>query len=183
VKSTVAVIVPIVLASALVAPPAALAQEKPSPTLVPLRVQLVISRQAGEKKVSSLPYTVWVTANDRKVTSVRMGVQIPVTQTVFSKEGGAPATSYSYRDVGTNIDIQANATEGGQFSLEIRLNDSSLGVDIKEPGVAAGRPTFRNFSSSFNILLRDGQTAQYASATDPVSGETLKVDVTIAVLK
>ena len=44
-------------------------------------------------------------------------------------------------------------------------------------------PAFRNFTSNFNILLKDGQTAQYASATDPVSGETLKVDVTINVLK
>ena len=46
-----------------------------------------------------------------------------------------------------------------------------------------GIPAFRNFTSNFNILLKDGQTAQYASATDPVSGETLKVDVTLNVLK
>ena len=44
-------------------------------------------------------------------------------------------------------------------------------------------PAFRNFTSNFSLLLKDGQTAQYASATDPVSGETLKVDVTINVLK
>ncbi len=46
-----------------------------------------------------------------------------------------------------------------------------------------GVPAFRNFTSNFSILLKDGQTAQYASATDPVSGETLRVDVTVNVLK
>jgi hypothetical protein len=47
----------------------------------------------------------------------------------------------------------------------------------------AGLPLFRNFSSSFALLLKDGQSATYTSAVDPVSGETIKVDVTLTVLK
>jgi len=31
--------------------------------------------------------------------------------------------------------------------------------------------------------LRDAETDQYISATDPVSGEVVKVDVTLTVLK
>jgi len=41
----------------------------------------------------------------------------------------------------------------------------------------------RNFNSSFTLLLRDGQTAQVSSATDPISGEVLKVVVTLNVVK
>jgi hypothetical protein len=33
------------------------------------------------------------------------------------------------------------------------------------------------------VILGDGSTAPYVLATDPVSGEVLKVDVTLAVLK
>ena len=33
------------------------------------------------------------------------------------------------------------------------------------------------------MLLRDGQTMQYASATDSVTGEVVKIDVTLNVLK
>ena len=44
-------------------------------------------------------------------------------------------------------------------------------------------PSFRNFNSAFTALLRDGQTMQYTSATDPVSGEVMKIDVTAAVMK
>jgi hypothetical protein len=184
VKRTVAIVGSMVLMAALAVPPVALAQfeQPPKGPLVPLKVQLVVSRNNGDKKISSLPYTLWVTANDKRATSVRMGVEVPVTTTVTSKEGVA-SQSYSYRSVGTNIDCQATSADG-VFNLEIKLNDSSLGFDSKESGQAAkGIPAFRNFTGNFSILLKDGQTAQYASATDPVSGETLKVDVTINVLK
>jgi hypothetical protein len=181
VKRTVAFIGSMVLIAALAGSPVAVAQEKSA--LVPLKVQLVVSRHAGDKKISSLPYTLWVTANDKKMTSVRMGVQVPIATSATTKEG-ATLPSYSYRDVGTNIDCQAIGQGDGLFNLEIKLNDSSVSFDPKESGQALkGTPAFRNFTSNFSILLKDGQTAQYASATDPVSGETLKVDVTVNVLK
>jgi hypothetical protein len=44
-------------------------------------------------------------------------------------------------------------------------------------------PVLRSFTSNFTILLRDGQTAQYTTATDQVSGEVLKIDATLNVLK
>jgi hypothetical protein len=41
----------------------------------------------------------------------------------------------------------------------------------------------RTFNTEATLYLRDGQTAQYAMATDPVTGEVLKVDVTLTVIK
>ena len=178
-KRIVTFIGAMVLIAAFTGSPVALAQE--SSPLVPLKVQLVVSRYAADKKVSSLPYTLWVTANDKKPTSVRMGVQVPYATTTIS--GTGETQSYSYRDVGTNIDCLAVGQADGLFSLDITLNDSSVGFDSKESQTLKGAPAFRNFKSNFNILLKDGQTAQYASATDPVNGETLKLDVTLNVLK
>ena len=179
-KRTVAVVASMVLIAALAAPPVAIAQDKP---LVPLKLQLVVSRHNGEKKVSSLPYTLWVTANDRTNTAIRMGVQVPVVTSTVSKDG-VTSPSYNYRDVGTNIDCMALSQGDGSFLVDLKINDSSLSLDAKESGsMLKGIPAFRNFGSNFKILLKDGQTAQYASATDPVSGETLKVDVTLNVLK
>ncbi len=187
-KKTLAFIIALCAITALTQSRVAVAQEKPGerPALVPLKVDLVVSRTAGAKKVSSLPYTLWMTANDRQTTSVRMGVQVPVTSLVFAKEGSEPQRSWSYQNVGTNIDCEATNVADGRYQLRIRLSDSSVdrdapGSPTKDPG--AGVPALRSFTSSFNILLKDGQTAQYASATDPVSGETLKVDVTLTVLK
>src|SRR4029453_3586211 len=78
---------------------------------VPLKVQLTLSRFMGEKKISSTPYMLGVLSNSQK-TSLRMGVQVPVATTVYGppKTDGAPGipqSSYTYRDVGTNIDCQA----------------------------------------------------------------------------
>jgi len=181
VKRTVAFIGSMILIAALAGSPVAVAQEKSA--LVPLKVQLVVSRHAADKKISSLPYTLWVTANNKGQTSVRMGVQVPIPTTTVSSTGVSTPT-YQYRDVGTNIDCTATSQADGTFNLDIRLNDSSVSIDPKQSGdVPKGTPAFRNFASNFSILLKDGQSAQYASATDPVSGETLKVDVTINVLK
>jgi type II secretory pathway component GspD/PulD (secretin) len=162
-------------------PSPAIAQDKPA--MVPLKIDLIISRQAGDKKVSSMPYTLWVTANNERnrSTSLRMGVQVPVATTRV-KEGEAPVAAYSYRNVGTNIDSTATSAADGRYLLNISLTDSGLQLGSKEnqmPGV----PAIREFQSQFSIMLKDGQSATYTSATDPVTGETLKVDVTLNVLK
>lgn len=176
-------------------------ESKPVPNVVgqssipgkptPLRVQLVISRFNGEKKIASLPYTMWVTANEPSRTQLRMGSDVPVVTTVFGggdkEKAGTPMKSWNYRSVGTNIDCTASSAPDGAFKLVIVLNESSIQFDPKASGQPsagmADAPVFRNYSSNFVILVRDGQTAAYTSATDPVSGEVLKVDVTLNVLK
>ena len=155
---------------------------------IPLRVQVVVSRYQGEKKISSLPYTLSVVANDKDKTTMRMGVDVPIPQTIFStpKDGtaGAPQVSYSYRSVGTNIDCTARSAEEGVFKLDLAVEDSSIFASDKEPNASRiAAPTLRRFTSTFNVLMKDGQTLQHTAATDPVSGEVLRVDITLTVLK
>jgi hypothetical protein len=161
---------------------------------VPLKVTLVISRYQGEKKLSSLPYTLMLTANERQTTRLRLGTQVPVVSAVFGassagKDASVPMQSYSYKDVGTNIDCEASTAADGAFKLTLTIADSSVYYpDRTETAVtssitATGAPAFRSFNSTFNILLRDGQTSQYIAATDPVSGQTLRLDATLNVQK
>jgi hypothetical protein len=65
------------------------------------------------------------------------------------------------------------------------VTDSSLQLDTTDRAkrLVPRVPMFRSFNSSVRLLLRDGQTTQYASATDPVIGELTKIDVTLNVLK
>jgi hypothetical protein len=174
------------------APPPAQPAASSGARQVPLKVQLTLSRFSGEKKISSTPYMLGVLSNSQK-TSLRMGVQVPVATTVYgSKAEGAPATipqsSYTYRDVGTNIDCQAQDVGNGSFSLAIMVEDSTIQLDkspesAEEKRVVREVPAFRSFRASFAIVLRDGQTMQYASATDPISGEVMKIDVMLALAK
>jgi hypothetical protein len=160
----------------------------------PLKVTVVLSRYQGEKRVSSMPYVLGVAASGTAPgpkTTLRMGTDVPVVMTVFGGGDGktTPQSSYSYRNVGTNIDCTAWGDEAtaGLFHLSLTITDSSIGLDAsKKPaaqGVMPDVPSFRNFNSSFTALLRDGQTTQYTSATDPVTGELMKIDVTLNVMK
>ena len=153
------------LASALA--PAGMAQAVAKP-LTALKVQVVISRYEGDKKVSSLPYTMAVTSNDRGV-SLRMGSQVPIP----SNGGG-----FSYQNVGTNIDCTATSTDEARFNLHITISDSSvLERRLDSP------PTLRNFNTDNSVVLRDGQSTQFTAATDKITGEVVKVEVTLTVEK
>jgi hypothetical protein len=117
----------------LPAPPSAQPAASSGARQVPLRVQLVLSRFQGEKKISSVPYMLGVLTNSQK-TSLRMGIQVPVIMTVFgAKDAGGfaniPQSSYSYRDVGTNIDCAAQDAGNGLFNLAITVADSSIYLD------------------------------------------------------
>jgi hypothetical protein len=158
-----------------------------SGTLTPLKVTVVISRFQGDKKTSSMPYVLGVTANSDS-TTLRMGVQVPiVSRSQKSGVGVVPMSAFSYRDVGTNIDCWAQTAPSGLYNLKFVVEDSSVHLSSGEkpgsPAVSDEIPSFRTFKVSFNALMREGQTTQYTSATDPVTGEVMKVDVTLNTMK
>lgn len=174
---------------------AARAQEKPSearqaPT--PLTVTVVFSEFEGEKKISSLPYTLPVNAERGKWggrNQLRMGVRVPV----MSSDNPNAIRTVQYMDVGTNLDCRALGLESGQFEVELQVERSSIysvsteGRQVEwQPserlGIAA-QPIVRQFRSQMELLMRDGQTIQRSLATDPLSGRVLKVDVTLNVVK
>lgn len=194
---TISVVLAGVLASGVLAvaqQPAAMPQEKPpapsraaseqAKPLVPLKVSIVLSRFKGEKKIGSLPYVIGVAANDRTATSLRMGIEAPI---------GRRTGSISYRSVGTNIDCRAESVGGDSYKLAITVEDSSVLPEPTQaaaeqgtprpPSLAEDMPAFRSFKSTFIAVLRDGQTTQYTSAVDPISGEVMKIDVTVNVAK
>jgi hypothetical protein len=154
---------------------------------LPLKLQIVYARYLGEKKVSSVPYTLSVNADERP-TRLRMGIEVPVQ--VATKDN---VVQFQYRNVGNNLDCSAQQLDhGDRFRVWCTFEQSSIyaaegerrGASSAIGDVQVGNmPLFRNFRSEANIVLRDGQTAQYTVATDPVSGEVLKIDVTLNVVK
>ena len=174
-------------------PPAApAAQPAPAPVPQPppiregalLRVQVIISRYQGDKKISSQPYMLSVTANGPRAT-LRMGLQVPVPAfPVPASDNKNQSMPVNYRNVGTNIDCTARSLDDGRFRLELTVDDSSLAADEANPPFAKGIPQFRSFLiSGETAVLRDGQTSQLTSATEKVTGEVAKVDVTLNVVK
>jgi hypothetical protein len=157
--------------------------------LIPLRLQVVIAEYDGEKKISNLPYTLLVNANDGRErgskASIRMGLRVPI-----ATSAGMSSTSFQYQDVGTNLDAWANRIDDGRFSLHLSVErsatySSSAGRATGNAGseVPPNQLVIQQFRSELDLLVRDGQTMQTTVATDPVSGRVTKVDVTANVVK
>jgi Flp pilus assembly secretin CpaC len=149
--------------------------------ITPLRLQLTVSRYQGEKKISSLPYSLSVSIGGPAVR-FRMGADLPYS----TAADDAKTRSYAYRTVGIGIDVSGQLmVEPGLYKMDISVSDSSVASSNQIQGSPAvtGVPLFRNFSTNGSVLLRDGQTAQLTMAADPITGETMRVDVTLTVAK
>jgi type II/III secretion system protein len=169
------------------APPAA-KPSAPAAAVALVKVQVVIGRYQGEKKISSVPYTLAVSTGPVNTTHLRMAAQVPVVSTSFTPNtpGGAAATplmSYQYKDVGTNIDCSATVTDDGRYLVAMTIDDSSVYPEGEPAKSPTGAPSFRSFRSSETVVLRDGQSTQFVAATDKITGEVVKIDVTVTVSK
>jgi hypothetical protein len=153
--------------------------ERRGPTAT-LRVQLVITRFRAEKKLASLPYTLVVTAGGTRAR-MRMGVDTPIPVTSTSSDTGKPLTSYQYKTVGTKIDCYAVDRGEGRYQLNVAVENSSALTGVGAS--AEGMPLFRTFETSLDPVLRDGESVQTVASTDPVTGEVVKIDVTMNVVK
>jgi hypothetical protein len=89
---------------------------------------------------------------------------------------------------GTGVRCRARALSGGRFALTCEFDQDSIhspdGEDAAyaKAGALPDAPVVRRFYSETTLVLRDGQTVQH-SATDPLTGEVLEVDVTLNVMK
>jgi len=153
------------------------AAPKAEKALVPLKIVVTLARYEGEKKTSSLPFTLWVNANDEQVTTLNVGSQVAVPQTEAGPPGSVPG--YQYRNVGTYLTSRAWSLDDGRYRVQLSIRDSSVSPS-KDTG---GKPTFQSFETNNFLLLRDGQTAQFVGAIDKVTGEVTRVEVNAAVLK
>ena len=165
--------------------------QKGTRPVIPLDVQVVISRYQGEKRISSVPYLLAVNANStgQGQAQLNIGSEVPVQSTTFQPVGdnktAQPLRSYNYRNVGTSISSSAQSTEDGRFELEMSIDEISLGVNAFDTqGAPANElPVFKSFKTRNKLLLRDGQSRQFTAATDRVSGETIRIEVSLTVVK
>ncbi|MEZ5289287.1 MAG: hypothetical protein R2712_31695 [Vicinamibacterales bacterium] len=163
---------------------------------LPIEVEVVIARYRGETLISRLPYTLAVTANAGSVAQLNMGTDVPVPTTTTTpspapKDGAdapEPRTvqTTSYRSVGTAITCIATGGADGVFEVSLNVDDSSIFTSEQAamPAPVPGTmPVFRSFRSRNVLLLKDGDRREYTAAADRVSGEVVRVDVRLRLVK
>ncbi len=176
----------------------------------PAKVDVVIERYQADKKVSSMPFSLWVTGGSPEhqgsTGSLRIGVDVPIGSTTVTRGAGGNAqgstrsdttTVPEYKNVGTSIDCYLTMMDDGKYMLRVTLNDTSIfdpsaqrQAALAARGLAApttSRPleasAFRTLQFNNTLLMRDGQTAELASATDKITGEVVKAQVTLTIAK
>ena len=172
--------------------PGSVEVKKPQTTL---KVGVVVTELDGTKKVSSLPYTFFVNVDDTgrgSTSQVRVGLRVPVATGGSGAGAAAAPTRFEYMDIGTNLDCVATSTPDGHFKLFLSVDRSYLtAADDRKPpafagdgvSISSGNPIVQHFSSSYNLMIRDGQTIDATTTTDPISGRVLQVSVTANAVK
>ena len=140
---------------------------------VPLKVTVTIGRFQGEKRTGNLPFVLTVNTGQTEA-QVQMGSSVPIPADDAGK-------AFTYRNVGTNISASGVDLGDGRYRLLMSITDNQIFAE--SPGGIKGIPAFQNLTMRQDIYLRDGQTAQLGTVTDKASGETIKVDVTLNVIK
>lgn len=184
-------------------PPPAAPTRAGDPPMTSLEVQVVITRLDRGKVVSTLPYTLAVTSNAGEA-QLNMGADVPVPMMAMAAPpatpSGATATgagpsgspapvrmpNVNYRPIGTVITCRASTSDDKRYQLALSVDDSAVFTSGQAaPPIPVGDaiPVFRSFRSRNTLMMTDGQTRQYTAATDRVTGEVVRVEVTLRVVK
>jgi len=148
-------------------------------TAVPLKLQVVFSRYQGETRVGRLPFTLLLNSDD-KPARMKIGLMVPLN---VRTEGGKGPPTVMFKDVVTAVRCSARPLSGERFALACGFDQDVVNApDGENIASAQFAPVIRRFNSDTTLVLQDGQTVQH-SATDPLTGEVLEVDVTLHVVK
>lgn len=171
-------------------------QEKANPSertkpSIPVKLTVVLTENDGDKKVASLPYTILVNADSSGPgqghapysSYTRIGVRVPVAGA--GKEGQS-----TFVDVGSNIDCGVQREEDGRFTVRLNFERSSLYFQGKgeERGTIktaeTGQPYIPTIrAQSLLVTVKDGQSLEVLTATDPLNGHIFRLNLTLNVQK
>jgi hypothetical protein len=165
---TIALVFAFALASSVIvrtqekpAPPA----PKPAPAAAtPLKVSVVVSRFQGEKKLSSLPYTLSVNAGSRG--TLRMGAKVPVMMITANAVERADGGPFNIRMSAPASAATSRSSGRRAFGL-ITMTTRRCAVRAESHGnkPPPGNPSFRSFPRQRLDGCATGRRA-FTTATD-----------------
>lgn len=162
------------------------AETRGTPTA--LKVQIVIAESLGDKKVSSVPFTVNLEASEHEGPAANIR-----TEETYSWCCAKDGNQWHY-PTNSNMDVRARALADGRYDIRFSLirswwewNGSTIGEG--QLGTVVGtperheEPTRREVSTAFNLLMRDGQSLPGYTSTDPWTGKVFSVTIILNVVK
>ena len=68
-----------------------------------------------------------------------------------------------------------------RIGLNVTISETTL--KPADPGSQVNVPSTNSYQSSNTVFIKDGETAQFTAATDRISGEVVRIEVTAKVVK
>jgi hypothetical protein len=158
-------------------PTPAAGDSTPAATTEPptVRLQVVLARYADKKLVASEPYELLLVANGQR-KSLRTGAEVPIADGA----AGGKENSGGYKSIGTNITVDVGQQSDGRFRTSLIVSSSSVyPAEQKQPD----RSAFRTYLLNGEAFLREGVRTEIATATDSLTGEVIKAEVTVTTVK
>jgi hypothetical protein len=148
----------------------------------PLELDVEVNRRLGSAPSHGARYTLRLAA-DGGACELRTGVKSPIRN---------PDDTVTFKDQGVFIGCKPRALDDGHYRLscEIRQNGAYSGRDDWAAMGAAvrsfslgGASVVRSFHLATVLYLRDGEAAEWAAGTDPVTRETVGIRLSLKALE
>jgi hypothetical protein len=138
-----------------------------------LRVQFQETRLRGESTTATRATTLALHA-DAEAASISVGSQVPIAV------AGKDATTTLMKNVGVQGRAKVESLPDGRYRLNAHFEESSVLAPSGGAAVTSGdNPILLVVRGESALVLREGETVPFASAVDPVTGEVVRVDLTV----
>jgi len=131
--------------------------------------------QDSETKVIAKPN---LRGSEGEKLSIKLGEETPVPSTTFYNAFGgsgvatSPLTSFTYKNIGVNVDLETRVTYDGDIIMKLTLEISAKGPDVNVAG--QNLPSFFTRKVETRIRLRDGESNLLAGLLRENERKTLK---------
>jgi hypothetical protein len=149
-----------------------------------LELQVKVDRYQEDELLASSPQTLRLIA-DGGHARVISGVEMPV----WTMANDTLTTAF--KDFGDSVSCKARSVARGRFELPCEVEryapiGAGAGWSTSGPPATSfplgDKPEMSMFGAHTTLVLGDGETARWTTATDPVTGHTVKVEGTLKVL-
>jgi hypothetical protein len=152
------------------------AQERGAPTY---KVEMNIRDEGGAPNNATRHYTLLIESNHK--ATLKAGSRIPVATASMPNNGGlaAPATQYTYIDVGVNIECTVGEINGrlvmhGNLDFSNVIQHSGGATAVNPPN-----PTVGQTKLELETSLEPGKPTVIAAFDDPATMRKLQVEATV----
>ncbi|MGD8897219.1 MAG: hypothetical protein PVJ73_14390 [Acidobacteriota bacterium] len=91
------------------------------------------------------------------------------------------ASTNLFKNAGIVAEVKAATLPDGRYRLDALFEDGSALREGTSAGVPGENPVLKVVNGTSEVTLREGETVPFVTAVDPVTGEVVRVDLTLNV--